>query len=267
MPSRGTDDLLAVPLEEFGESINGMIYGMSGVGKTSIAASLPNPVFLGSEPGIIAATRMRSRLGLTNGRGVPIRDWTKFERAVDAVEDGKYDDAEWIVVDTISTMQQLAFRYWTNSEHKRNPKMDEDIPDQGGHQKVQFLTRKMVSRLVDAPINVLFLAHLMAPENNDGSTVYLPAIEGQAKKGYAVAHYCMGLMNIVGFMGVKEVKSGEVRRIVWQHTEDKTKDIIYTAKDQYGVLGRYTDDVMMPELLAKIAAPVVAKKSKAKKSK
>lgn len=251
--------VLAVPMEDFNQSDNILIYGLTGTGKTTLAGQLPNATFFSAEPGIIAAQRSGSKAQV-----VHIKNWITAEKALDSAESGGYGSTEWLIVDTASTVQQMMYRYWTDKQHKFNLKYDEDIPDLAGHQKVQFMTRRYFSRLVDLPINVLFLSHAMQTENNDGSGLWLPAIDGQAKKGYLVAQYCMGLMNAVGYMGVKENKKGDVtRRIVWQHTHDKKSDIIYTAKDQYTVFGRYTDDITMPELLALIGRPTKAKKSKA----
>lgn len=257
--------VVSVDLEDFNASMNWMVYGLPGAGKTSLAASLPSNTFINCEPGIIAGARMSKALGTFGGQKVDhLKKWEDAERAVGRAEAGSYD-TEWLTIDTLSTIQQLCFRYWTAREHVRNPKMDEDVPDQGGHQKVQFLIRKWVSRMVDTDYNIMFLCHAMSTENSDGSGVWLPSIEGQAKKGYAVAHYVMALMNAVGYMGVREGKKDtQIRRVLWQTYEDTRKDIIYTAKEQFGgVLGRYTDDLMMPELLAKVNAPV--KLSSAKK--
>lgn len=252
--------VLAVEMEEFNESDNWMIYGLSGVGKSCLAGELPDAVFWSAEPGTIAAKRRGS-----TAKVVRIKTWESFEKALTAAENGQYDDRKWIIVDTFSTIQQLGFRYWTTHMHDVNPKMDVDVPDQGGHQKVQFMTRRTIARLVDLPQNVLVLCHAMEVENNDGSGVWLPHIEGQAKKGYAVANYCMGLMNLIGYMGVREGKDGEIsRRIIWQHTEDKKKDVIYTAKDQYSRMPRFTDDMTMDEIMERIFADTSVKKSKKK---
>jgi hypothetical protein len=249
--------VLAVPLEDFNVSMNWMIYGIPGCGKTSLTAKLPNNVYFNCEPGIIAAKRMGS-----DAEVVQLKNWDMVEEALLAAEDGMYDGAEWITVDTVTTVQQLGYRWQTVRANKFNPKQDIDVPDQGGHQKVQFMTRRFVSRMVDLPINVMFLCHAMATENNDGSTVMMPAIEGQAKKGYAVAGFCMAQMNTVGYMEVREVKKQQQRGILWQTKEDKKKDCIYTAKDNFGVLGTYTRKPDLLELLAKVNAPSVLKNKK-----
>jgi hypothetical protein len=259
--------LAAVPIEEFSPTANWMIYGLTGVGKTSLAAGLASNTFISPEPGIVAAKR-RAMILQTDPRVVKVRNWEDCETALVQAERGDYD-SEWITLDTLTTMQILMYRYWTGKQNDANPlKYDVDIADLAGHFKVQMMTRRYISRWVDTDYNVLVLCHAMQTEDNDGSGLWLPAIEGQAKKGHLVAQYCMGLMNAVGYMGITtDEKDREHRRIVWQHTHDRKKDIIYTAKEQYGgALGRYTDDLEMPQLLALTERPVKPKKKKAPKT-
>lgn len=250
MAKTAVDKLAVIDVEEWRATHNWMIYGLTGAGKTDLAASLPSNTFLAAEPGILAAVGASKRFG-TSPKMVRVRKWEECEAFVIRAEAGGFD-TEWLTIDTLSTVQIAMFRYWTGKQNDFNPtKYDVDIPDLAGHQKVQFMTRRWVSRLVDTDYHILFLCHAQQTEDKDGSGLWIPAIEGQAKKGNLVANYCMGLMNAVGYMGAFTEKGGkEHRRILWKLTHNPNTDIIYTAKEQYnGALGKYTDDKSMPELL------------------
>lgn len=261
--------LALISVEDWKATHNWMVYGLTGAGKTDLAASLPSNTFLAAEPGILAAVGASRRFG-THPKMIRVRTWEQVEEFVRQAEAGNFD-TEWLTIDTLSTVQIMCFRWWTTKQNGLNPKWDEDIPDQGGHQKVQFLTRKLVSRLVDTDYNVLFTCHAQQTEDKDGSGLWLPAIEGQAKKGYLVANYCMGLMNAVGYMRAvtdPDKARTEHRRILWKLYHDPESDIIYTAKEQYGgALGRYTDDKSMPELLAMAERGMTGGKGKKEKEK
>lgn len=240
-----------VPLEDFHESLNIMVHAVPGAGKTRLGATAPNSVFLSSEPGIISATRARTKGGVQGV--VKVKRWQDAMDFVAAAEDGAFKHRDWIVVDTVSTLQEKDLKAVLDKAVADNPNRDPDIPAIQDYLKMQNQFKRWFERMVDLPHNVLFLAHTMRVDGSDGEQLLLPSIQGQADKGYAVANYCMGLVNAVGFMDRKTNKQNQqVRRILWQPYYDEDKEIKYTAKDHFDALGFFTDDWSMPQIIEAI---------------
>lgn len=249
----GTSRAVAeVPIEDFNESTNILVYGFVGSGKTVLGGTAPNAVFVGCEPGVISAKRAGSTatvVRIQNDKDA----WTWLEDA----QSGKYAHRDWAIIDTVTTLQSKFMRGALDEMVARKPERDKDLPDRPEHQLSQNRLRRWVEQAVDLPMNCLFLAHAMRVEDLDGGGMFLPSIQGGADKGFVVANYVMALMNAVGYMGVRTIKKRgadprEVRRILWQPYHDADKDIVYQAKDHFNAFGKYTDDKTMPELIAMI---------------
>lgn len=242
-----------VPLEDFNESVNIMIHATPGVGKTRFGATAPNSVFLSSEPGIISAKRAKVAGGVQGV--VKVRKWQDALDFADACEAGDFAHRDWIVVDTVSTLQEKDMKAVLEKSVADNPKRDPDIPSLPDYMKMQNSFMRWFERMVDLPQNVLFLAHTMMVDDREGEKLFIPSIQGGADKGYKVANYCMGLVNVVGCMDRRTNKSGEqVRRTLWQPYYDEDKEIRYTAKDHFACLGMSSDNDTMPEIIEKIEA-------------
>jgi hypothetical protein len=231
---------------------NIMVYGGSGVGKTVLAGSVPGRLlFLAGEPGYISA----ARLGAT-GKARLIPDTATATAAAAWLEDGNAGQFDWIVADGLGTMQNKFLLNYAAEAFDANPakRAHRNLPDKPDYFNAQNFLKSWVARLIDLPCNVLFTAHAMYPEDKGtGEQLVYPAIQG---KGYEVSNYVSGLMHAVGFMSprVKQTEEGvvPVRRILWQATRDPNTETTYFAKDQFNALGRFTDDMKMPEILALI---------------
>lgn len=264
MPKRA---IAEVPLEDFNESLNILIHATPGVGKTRLGATAPNSVFLSSEPGIVSAKRGRTKGGVQSV--VKAARWADAMEFLLACEAGEFDHRDWIVVDTLSTLQEKDLKGVLDKAVADNPNRDPDIPAIQDYMKMQNSFMRWFERMIDLPQNVLFLCHTMMVDDRDGESKFLPAIQGGADKGYKVANYCMGLVNVVGFMDRRTNKAGElVRRTLWQPYYDEEKEIRYTAKDHFDCLGFASDNESMPDIIAKIEASAVeAEEPKAKPAK
>ena len=245
-----------VPLEDFNESMNWMVHAWPGQGKTRWAISAPNCVLVSAEPGAISAKRHIRELGRSDVGLVKIGDWSDALAFRDALEDGKFDHRDWAIIDTVSTIQQKNQNEVLDKAVAENPRRDPDIPAIQDYQKQQNSLKRWVERIVDYPINVIWLAHTMRVEDRDGGAMFLPTILGGQDKGFPIANYVMGLMNAVGYMEMRQRKGENgkemVRRILWQPYHDVDKDVRYVAKDHFGALGKWTDDIDFPGHLAMV---------------
>jgi AAA domain-containing protein len=236
-------------LDGAAEYKNILVYGDSGVGKTVLAGTLPGRVLmLAGEPGYISAARMGAK-----GKARLIPDTATAVAAARWLEAGGSQQFDWVVCEGLGTMQQKFLLSYAAEAFDANPtkRAHRNLPDKPDYFNAQNFVKSWVAQLIDLPCNVLFTAHAMRPENDEGERVVYPAIQG---KGYEVSNYICGLMHAVGYMSprIKMVdgQARETRRILWAHTRDPKADTTYFAKDQFNALGRFTDDLSMPQILA-----------------
>jgi hypothetical protein len=241
---------------------NLMIFGDPGCGKTVFSGTAPGKnLILAGEPGYIAAARQGAK-----GQVRLIPDTATATAAAMWLEDGNASKFDWVIVDGVSVMNNKFLLGYTAEAFDKNPatRAHRNLPDKPDYLNAQNFTKSWIARMIDLPVNVLFTAHAMRPDNDRGETVVIAAIQG---KGFDVASYICGLMHCVGYMSTRiNEKGDQVRRILWQQYFDPKTESLYIAKDQFSALGVYTDDTTMPEILAMIdgTGPASAKKRKAK---
>lgn len=76
-----------------------VIYGVPGVGKTSLAAEFPSPIFLQTEEG-------SGNLELTTFTDEPFTTFEQFEQAIELLYSGEHD-FKTVVVDSISWLEPI----------------------------------------------------------------------------------------------------------------------------------------------------------------
>jgi AAA domain-containing protein len=230
---------------------NMLLFGDSGVGKTVLAGTCPGRVlFLAGEPGYISAARQGAK-----GTVRIVADPATALAAVDWLDSGGATKYDWVVVDGLGTMQNKFLLAYAAEAFDANPakRAHRNLPDRPDYFNAQNFIKSWVARLIDTPCNVLFTAHAMRPENDEGERVVYPAIQG---KGYEVSTYVCGLMHTVGYMAMRVQKTAEgakqVRRILWRYYRDPEAETSYFAKDQFDALGLYTDDWSMKQIVERI---------------
>lgn len=239
--------VLGVPLEEFTTSKNIMLYGGIGAGKTVLAGQAPNALFLATENGVHAARRQGS-----TAQAHWIKTWDEAWAFLLAAEAGEVDRFQWLIIDTLSTLENRIMRTVLDEMYARSPRRDPDLPDRAEHQLRQNRLKKFVERMVDLPTNTIWLCHEMRVEDENGDVLVMPSISGGADKGYPIANYIMGLMDAVGYMRlVTDKKKEEHRRILWRPFTD-SEGRTYRAKDQFDAFGAWTDDWTWPQIIEAI---------------
>jgi len=236
-----------VSLEAYDESINAMIVADSGWGKTVLAGTAdqrntdgPKALFLATEAGTISASRKGSTADLW-----PIRDWNQLGLAYRFFRyEGGCDQYQWVLLDSITEMQKLSMDAALRKAVQENQTRDPDVPAIQDYMKVQQQTLNFLRRFNELPINCLYTALPYRLEDEAGNPYFLPALDG--KQG-GIAQQAMGYMHVVGH-GVKRIVKTEdnkqkmVRRVMFQTSGP------YRAKDRYGVLGRFMDDITIPQI-------------------
>jgi len=225
-------DVVDVEIEDLGsftKSKNIIIYGPSGVGKTVLAGGAPNATFLSTETGVVAAQRAGHQAGL-----IYAPTWEHVVAGL-KLADEKLGPEDWLVVDSVTKMQQLLIRWILKENNKRNASRDLDIPAVKDHQKWQNAFARFIQRIIDAPYNSIMVATSMIKDDEEGDEIVLPNIVG---KNYTMAQNFCADADMVLYYAVSKTASTEthtVRRILAQPYPP------YTAKDRYHCLGKFFD--------------------------
>ena len=243
-----------VDLEDYTESINMLVYGDPGVGKTVLAGTAKT-LILATEKGTVSAARQGSKAKVWNAT----RDWT---RVVDCYE-WLYDNCDkpgfpfdWVAIDTATEMQNLALRYIVDTRVNEgkaknlNPYKTE-LQEYG---EMHEMFRDYISKFNDLPINTLWTAQAMQVEDEEANEFRLPSIQG---KGYQLAMWTAAQMHCYGYMHMREVMNPKtnklvtVRSIQWQATPE------VRAKDRFDCLGTYTNHPKGQQALSALTKKIV----------
>jgi hypothetical protein len=229
-----------IPISEYDECINMLIYGHSGVGKTVFGGSGgPDTLMIGVESGLIAAKRQGSK-----AKAWPVKSWDDVDRAYEYLRDNPGHGFRWVTLDSVTDMQEKLLRWILDkvvSESRQT--RDMDIPAIQDHQKWQNMLKRFVNYFNDLPVNVLWTALEMKRENEEAEDIVLPLLLG---KDYEISQIICGKMHIVGHMSDRVIKKGEAetiqRRIQFNHVPP------YFAKDRYSCLPRYMLNPTLPKV-------------------
>jgi hypothetical protein len=231
---------------DYTESINWLLYGHSGAGKTVIAGKLPGKVLiLANEQGTISAKRQGSKAKVWL-----IRRWEDLVQAYEwlANNDHPFD---WVVIDTVTEMQYKCIRWIMRMVVAANPQRDEHIPAQGDHFKWQLAMKQMITDFNELPVNILWTAQEMVREDPEGEDIILPLIEG---KDYQISAWACAQMDVVSHLALKKVKRKVNNEVVtgFKRVLTCNESPPIFAKDRYNVLGRTVDNPDIVELVQRI---------------
>lgn len=236
-----------IDLQDYTESINWLLYGHMGSGKTVIGGKLPGRVLIiANEQGTIAAKRQGSKAKVWK-----IMKWEDLVKVYEWLANVDKIPFDWIVIDSITDMQYKCIRWIMRNVVAANPQRDPHIPAQGDHFKWQLAMKEMVVDFNELPVNVMWTAQEMVREDPEGEDIILPLIEG---KDYQISSWVCAQMDVVSHLSNKTVKkrvNGQVEKVFVRRLTCNESPPIF-AKDRYDVLGRVVDNPDIVELVKRI---------------
>lgn len=244
-----------VALEDVSPHPNILVFGKSGVGKTVFAGSDDRVLILNCEnEGTLSAKRMGSKAKQWN-----IRTFKDFEKATNwlkrLVEKGEKIPFDWVVVDTISTLQKILMRDILDTVIAAKPSRDPDIPDRPEYLKNQLVLSRVVKELNDLPVSTLWLAHVMSQQDPEGEEFLYPSVQGGK---FVLAQQILAQMTSYGYMFLKERKGKDNKPVVLNGRRVRDRFIMWETsgsmqgKDRTMVLGEYTKNITLREIRERI---------------
>jgi len=227
-----------------------LIVAGPGFGKTVLAGTAPNALFLTTDPeGTLSAWAFGS-----DAQEWEIESWANIQEAFRYLRDGGIEemDLKWVIIDNTSEAQNFGMSETMQKARAQNSRLDEFIPSQQDYQRSQLMILKLVKQFNDLPVNVLWTAWQKSEEDQDGNVYFAPAIHGQQG---AVAQMVAGYMNIVGYGEVIEADDKEVRRVWFTHHGP------YRGKDRFVALGQKRDGLTIAKMDEIIQAAVAKRKA------
>ena len=246
-----------VSLEDVAPHPNILVFGKSGVGKTVLAGSDDRVLILNCEnEGVLSAKRLGSKAKQWN-----CPTFKDFEKAVNwlkrQVEQGNSIPIDWIVVDTLTTLQKNLMRDILDTVVAQKPSRDADIPDRPEYLKNQLVLGRIVKELNDLPVNTLWLAHVMSQQDPEGEEFMYPAVQGGK---YVLAQQILAMMTSYGYMFVKERRGKDNKPVVLNGKRVRDRFIMWETsgsmqgKDRTNVLGEYTKNITLKEIRERMEA-------------
>lgn len=161
-----------------------IIYGRSGIGKTTLAASVINPVFISIDDGLVSLVKKggKSPVHQITGKPIPvIKEIKTFQDVRDALQTMElFDNYDSIVVDNITKLEQLAEQHILETiphEKGYSVKRIEDYGYGKGYRHIRdtmLLVLPDFDRLVRAGKNIILLAQNSAcARTNPGGEDFL----------------------------------------------------------------------------------------------
>jgi hypothetical protein len=222
--------------EEIGEveePINILIYGPSGHGKTRLAASAPRATFLTTEKGVISAKHTGS-----TARVWRAPDWAHCFAGIKKAE-AELGKGDWLIVDSITMMQQLQLQWILETQAAQSARRDIDLPELQDHQKWQNQFVRFVARINNMPCNTITIATSMIREDKEGDDEVIPELMG-GDRWQAISHYMCAQAGVVLYYALSKERDdeGNPRRYALAQPSPP-----WTAKDRYSALdfGQYVD--------------------------
>lgn len=200
---------------------NWLVYGKSGDGKTVLAGTAPNALFLTVEA---AGTESAKAMG-SEADEMVVDTVELLNEAYDYFKSGTgCKDYEWVILDSLTEIEEL---FWSAVQGSNNSKK---IQDYG---TIATLMKKEVDRWNRLPVNVLYTAHTMAldTEDEDGDDAIL-TLPGMGTKNGSLSQKVCAKTTLNGYLIVKTAVGEDGERLEQRRLMLRGNDA-FIAKDRH----------------------------------
>lgn len=199
-----------------------VVYGEGGVGKTTFAATAPNPIIADCENG----SKYFGLRGISADVAL-IEDWSDMREFTDIALTDKYDT---IIIDPIGELMEKLMRFMVSRADNKLVQKD-GAPTMAGWGWLKQKMRNYLKLLRDSGKNVIIIAHVEEKSDED-RMIKRPMVATK------ISEELINMVDIVGYMTtVNDTETGDTKRvIIVDPTSDKQ-----IAKDRTGRLGRFVE--------------------------
>ena len=203
--------------------VKALVYGMAGVGKTYMIKSLPNPLVISAESGLLALT----------GTDIPyieVKTFMELQEAYQFIVSEHGAQFESIAIDSISEIGEIVLA------HEKS--LNKDGRGAYGEMAVKIMEIMRSFRDIQGK-NVMFIAKAEKSQDETGRMLYQPSMPG-AKISQQLPY----LVDLVMALRTEKDTEGTIQRALMCQT-----DGTWQAKDRSGKLAAWE----APDLSAIIA--------------
>lgn len=240
-PEKPQDDILNAILNRIApvkskqrrRKLKVLIYSDPGCGKSVLAGTAPDNLFIDAEDGLISLDNHPDLIPDTV-YAYPYKSFIGFEAMVQKLNENPPELAhiKTVTIDTISELHKKGLQEITEREWAKSPMANNRyVAETDHHMENNEHIRRLVSSLRDLDRNLILLSHARTVEPKGKPAKTYPDFSEK------LANTLAGIVDIVGYMYLKEV-DGEVVRVL-----KLQGDGIVIAKTR---IGGYPDEIVNP---------------------
>jgi hypothetical protein len=228
-------------VKESPKYMNILVYGESGVGKTTLAGSADavpemRPVlFIDIEGGTLSLSH-----AYPNVRKVRVKTWKELQAVYNELHSRRHD-YQTVVIDSLTETQKFSMMNIMTDLTRMKPDADPDVPGMREWGKNIEQVRRFVRGFRDLPMNTIFTSLVKADKDSKtGKVTKKPYLNGK------LADEVAGFLDVVVYAYAKQVSDGDdvqYKRLLLTAATDEN-----VAKDRTGSLPMVIEEPTMAKL-------------------